>query len=271
MNEPKDRVPDLLVERLALGELSSTEAAEVRRRLGDTADARLEELRLSDKEILVHHPPARVAEEIRRRAGTSTASTAVGWAWLVAPAMLAAVALLAWVALRPGLDPSPTGPRVAVGPSVSDDGADAGPEPTRLKGPPSLVVRRAEAGELRVLEDGAQVEPGALLQVFYRAQGRRHGVVLSVDGAGTVTLHFPAQSDGDTRLTTRGETPLPTSYELDDAPDFERFFFVASKERPVSVREVEQAAQDLVARGRAETGELALPEGLDQDTVLLRK
>jgi hypothetical protein len=54
-------------------------------------------------------------------------------------------------------------------------------------------------------------------------------VILSVDGRGVVTLHYPESEDKDPILDQYKKTFLSTSYELDDAPDFERFFFITSK------------------------------------------
>jgi hypothetical protein len=58
---------------------------------------------------------------------------------------------------------------------------------------------------------------------------------------------------------------------LDDAPEFERFFFVAS-EKAFSTEKVIQAAEDLAEKSDdAKSQNLRLPRGLEQSSILLLK
>ena len=91
---------------------------------------------------------------------------------------------------------------------------------------PSLRVYRKAAGKVERLQDGAATHAGDELQLAYVAAGRRYGAVASVDGAGRVTYHLPAAPGPAVRLSAEGETTLPSSYELDAAPGFERFVFL---------------------------------------------
>ena len=61
-----------------------------------------------------------------------------------------------------------------------------------------------------------------------RGPGGRFGVLLSIDGAGHVTLHLPESAARRRRADAQGEIRLPSAYELDDAPAFERFLLVTS-------------------------------------------
>ena len=87
------RVPDFVLERLALGELAPEEAARVRAQLGDEAEARLAALGHDDAEILAATPPAMVAAEVRRRLARGgeamRPSPAIRW-WVPAGALLVA-------------------------------------------------------------------------------------------------------------------------------------------------------------------------------------
>ena len=76
-----------------------------------------------------------------------------------------------------------------------------------------------------------------MLSIAYRAEDAPYGVIVSVDGAGEVTLHFPADETGDTTLQQYGNIRLPHAFELDNAPDFERFYFVTA-DAPLSPRAV---------------------------------
>ena len=121
------------------------------------------------------------------------------------------------------------------------------------------------------LETGDQADEGDLLQLSYLAAGRSHGVILSIDGRGAVTLHWPDRRGGATALVPSGEVRLDHAYELDDAPGFERFFLVTGADA-LDVNAILDAAEDLAADAdRARDGALALAEGLEQRSVLLLK
>jgi hypothetical protein len=136
---------------------------------------------------------------------------------------------------------------------------------------PRLLLHRFVAGQIEPLAEGAEVRAGDLVQASYLAAGRSHGVVLSLDGRGRVTLHFPDRPRDSTRLEPSRETPLGHAFELDDAPAFERFVFITAPE-PIDTARVLTAAQALAREpDAAPGGRLALPAGLGQTSVLLRK
>lgn len=86
-----------------------------------------------------------------------------------------------------------------------------------------------------------------------------------------LSLHFPGRASASNRLEGEGEVPLAFSYQLDDAPEFERFFLVTSR-RQFPVEQVLRADRALAAEPkRAKKGNLALPWGLEQWSVLLLK
>jgi hypothetical protein len=266
MSERKRQVPPLLVEQLALGELDEAGAAKVRRELdGDDA---LERIDASNREILADHPPERVAAEIQRRLGRAEESRTPSRAWIpwvAAPVMAAAVALV-WVVVRDDDDTT-----LAVNTEITDGER----EQTRLKGDvePHLVIdRRTPAGHERLAPDQV-VASGDLLQVSYVPAGRRHGVIVSLDGAGAVTLHHPENAGARPTLAEGSEVPLAHSYELDDAPGFERFVFVTRDGEPPTVDEVMRAAEKLAGDpGQARMAPLELAgAGWKQSSLLLRK
>ncbi|MBN1838324.1 MAG: hypothetical protein JW820_20865, partial [Spirochaetales bacterium] len=108
-------------------------------------------------------------------------------------------------------------------------------------------------------------------QLGYVAAARAYGVILSIDGRGVVTLHFPVGSTGAGELEREGESLLPFAYELDDAPGFERFFFVTGPE-PFAVDSVLEAAERLAADPeQARQAPLILPGELEQVSMMLKK
>jgi hypothetical protein len=251
--------PEWLIERLALGELDEAAAADVRARLaaeGRTVEGELGALSISNREILNEHPPAKLAAAVRGRAAEARG---VRSRWILAlPLTLAGAAAIALVAR-----PAPHGPTGVGAPTLED---------TMIKGPAKVHVYRHGAGVDERLGDGARAARGDLLQLAYSAgEGGAFGALLSIDGGGHVTLHLPeGAAQTAARLSAKGEVKLPSAYELDDAPAFERFVLVTS-DAPFAMANVLDAARALAERPDARAAELALPASLHQTSLTLEK
>jgi len=259
-NEPAP-VSTLLLEKLALGELDDAASQDVRARLEARGElGRLDDLMRSNAAILEALPPAQAAHQIETRLKLERERTQApgrSFAWGGMGALAAAAAAVALIVVLPGGGDE----------SVAPPDVPEAPEVIRTKGlSPKLVVhRRATAGVER-LADGASVRAGEVLQLAYVAASARFGVIVSVDGGGAVTRHLPADGARAASLSQGGRVSLDHSYELDAAPGFERFFFVAA-ETPFDVDVVMEAAR--AAAGGASA--LSLPEGLEQATFLVTK
>jgi hypothetical protein len=264
-----DDVSNLEVEQLALGELDEARAALVREKLERAGDDRLEKIEASNREILQDYPPEQMAARIRRRAEVAAeesepASTPWRWIWIPTAAAVAAAALV--LVLSPGGDGAPV-----LQPSLDGGIAQLDRPPiehTRLKGDARLTVVRQDGGGAEPLRTDDEVSAGDLLQISYVSAGAAHGTIVSIDGAGAVTLHYPSGATGSTELSDRGPTALDHSYELDDAPGFERFFLVTSDE-PIDVGAVMDAAQRAADAEDPRTIELEVePKQLVRSLVL---
>lgn len=264
------KTPRWLIERLAAGELDAETAASVRRRLaeeGRSVDEEVAALARSSDEILAAHPPGAVAAEVRRRARARQPETAARRLHtLVLGGALAAAGAAALI-LVPRTPPGGRGPVES----------SPGPETTTPKGPAAgpnarlYVYRHGSVGDLR-LRDGERAARGDLLQLAYAAPKRTFGVLLSIDGAGRVTQHWPEAGVAQAGpLRPGGEVRLPSSYELDDAPSFERFFLVEA-DQPFDVTSVLRAARALASRpAAARRDPLSLPAGFAQASLALDK
>jgi len=145
-------------------------------------------------------------------------------------------------------------------------------ETTRVKGAARLLAFRHAGDRAEPLDPDALVRAGDLIQLRYNAGGKSFGVIASIDGAGAVTLHYPGSEDAppeDTALSPK-PTALAHSYALDDAPRFERFFFVTA-DRPIDLAPCLAALRSLAQRGDAASASLELPAGLHQSSLRLRK
>jgi hypothetical protein len=145
-------------------------------------------------------------------------------------------------------------------------------EGTRVKGVPRLAAFRQVGDQAQRLEPDVVVHAGDLLQLRYDAGGQGYGMIASLDGAGVVTLHFPSSEDAPPEATAVATktTTLPNAYALDDAPGFERFFFITANE-PIDVRHSLDALRALARRADSADAALELPVGLRQWSLRLRK
>lgn len=201
-------VPDLLVEQLHLGELDATQAAAVRAALAEQGDDRLARLSAADAMDLERYPPERMVPRITARA------TPRRRVWPVALPTLAAAAAGMWWMTRP----PPPPPLV-----------DAGPEIVRAKGAltPSLQVLRE--GQLDPMASGTTVDAGTRVQLRFAPGGARHALIVSVDGRGVPTLHWPDSPTASTAVPVGAQRiTVGHAYELDDAPAFERFHLLTA-------------------------------------------
>ena len=245
-----------LVELVAAGELPEAERRQVLDRAAETtggdAMARLLALSRDAEATLARLPPERFAAEVARRAASGTRDRRWRRAWLALP-VLAATAVLVAVTVPPRVVPP----------------ADA--DGVRVKGlAPHLVVqRRTPVGAERVAP-GTAVRAGDLVQLGYVVPDARFGVIVSLDGAGVVTRHWPMEGPRAATLEAGREVMLPESFRLDAAPRFERFFLVIS-DRPFEVARALDAARALADRPDARDARLPLPPGLSGADVLLPK
>ena len=235
MASPSERVPDWLLERLAVGELPPAQASALRERLVAAGDHdRLAALAASNTEILTAHPATEVTAEVRRRAALAgrphTTIWRRVWALSFATAGAAAIALL--------FLHTPAGPSKSRGQPALETITSKGLQP-------SLGLYRKTAAGVERLGAASRVRPGDIVQVRYMAAGRSYGVVASCDAGGAVTLHLPEAPGQAVALVKDGERALAHAYEFDNSPGFERFVFVTAEvpfDTDLVVRNLKQGA-----------------------------
>jgi len=267
--EPKPAISDLLLEQYALGELPPRLARKVEEELArDPAlRGRLDAIEESNREILERYPPTEMARAIKDRLesnaegetpapGLSSSTQPVGrWALQLAVGLPAAALLLIVLSFFMFRE------RLAT-------------DQVRVKGivPHVSAFLKTPQGA-RELPAGTLLERGDVIQLSYTAAEAKYGVIFSVDGRGTITWHLPASgsSQAAPTLERQAAVMLPAAYELDDAPGFERFFFVTS-EKPFDIAVAAAAARALTGRlPSADHQDLVLPPGLMQSSFLLKK
>ncbi len=263
------KIPDWKLERFLLCELPSDEMRSIERSLSSDPGLkrRLEALEASNMAILEAHPPGEMAKAILNRAGSAGAWPAravrprSSYRRALLPAIAFGTAALIFALVKPaGFDRE-------AGLPVGDV-----PDVIRLKGmEPGLFVFKKSAGGPERLSDGAQAASEDVLQLAYVSTERSYGIILSIDGRGAVTLHHPSDPAASPRLELNRRVFLEKAYQLDDAPGFERFFYLSSSSPP-DVAMVLQAARRLAADPeRAAREPLALDASVRQIFFMVNK
>ncbi len=230
------------------------------------ARKRLADLQASNRQMLSEHPADWLMGALASRARTvrprvRAGSLLVRKAWLAIPA--AAALLLVLIFHPAGPQPRSDGQH-EVDPIIIKGGAAA----TELTG--SLQVHRLVGNAIEVLPDGSEVGPGELLQLSYWISTDAYGMIISIDGRGLVTQHFPLENEAN-RLRGRKLTLLPYAIELDQAPRFERFYLILAP-GPFSAQELLKLIRErLPAVDGRPLPKLDLPPGFVQKALTLVK
>lgn len=264
------QVRDWELERYLLGELPSTRMNEIKMQLETDSEFRkkLEALKRSNEQILKNYPPEAVLPQIKARLNTEREDKIQQPVFVkrliyVTPVLAAALVVFFFIFQNRG------------GQITQDI---QGLQGTRIKGSetidmskPHILIHRKIDSDIELMKSGDRANVGDLLQIAYAPLGAAYGVIFSIDGRGVVTLHYPESVDEEPALEQDQRTLLPSSYELDDAPNFERFFFITSK-TSVDVRTILERAKTLALNPKkSETADLDLPHTYNQYSLLIKK
>ncbi len=250
------RISDRTIERVHLGDATPAERERV---LADPeARAKLEALPAQDRAFLAAMPAEVMVPAIERKLRIARAveeqarsRAPRGSGLLILAPVLAVILGVLVVATHP------------------DDAPDTLLEETTAKGlAPRLELYLSGADGPLPLPADATLRAGDVIQVGWQAGDATHGVIVSIDGGGSVTLHFP-EAAGDPTLLPTGEQHTANAFRLDDAPSYERFFLVTAN-ASIDTAAVVAAAEQL-ARAGAQTGDLPLDAALRQSSQLVRK
>ncbi len=128
---------------------------------------------------------------------------------------------------------------------------------TRIKGMDSRmeIWRKTEKGIVQ-LENLSDAREGDEIQLRYSVPQKCFGILFSMDGNGTLTMHMGNENKA-IALEPGKMVTLPFAYKLDNAPKFEKFFLLTSQ------NEFELDA--------AKIDELLKKEGVSSKTLTLRK
>ncbi|NVB83085.1 MAG: ActD-like protein [Kofleriaceae bacterium] len=254
-------LPDWLVERIALDEVPAASKSRVDRADANDIAARVAAVRADNEAELAAYPPGPAIAQIEARIARAKQRRRVRRLGLLGLTTAAAAAIVLVVGTRHVSTDRAGG-------SLGSSDADV----TRVKGATRLSAFRQAGDKVEKLDEDALVKGGDLIQLRYNAGGRPFGVIASVDGAGVVTLHHPVSEDAPPEATALAPktTSLPNAYSLDDAPEFERFFFITA-DHPIDVKGSLEALRAFARRTDSASASLDLPADMHQSSLRLRK
>jgi len=194
---------------------------------------RLDTLRVSDQRVRESYPTKdliRAFEARRLRKSPREPKRNSGFAlprWRITLPAFAVLAAGLILMVRPGGQPdnAPDNGRMGIA-HVTE-----APATIRLKGSEAglAIFRKTKSGS-ELLPPQSYGRPGDALQVFYHNKSSRYGMIFSVDGTGSITLHFPESGSQAGTLQIGAMLPLPHAFRLDNAPRMERFMLVTSQQ-----------------------------------------
>jgi hypothetical protein len=230
-------IPDWKLERYLTGDLPAAEMREIREL--EKTDAifanRVKMMREDNRAILKKMPFERLSERLdamparsgngSNRVGNGVSFTLVKFA--TAAALVLAVVSVALFGQREIVSPATDG-----GAQVMDvamvDSQDEGD--TRIKGLEARIeVWKKTADSAVQMSNLDEAREGDEIQLRYSVPEKCFGMLLSMDGNGTVTMHM-AEGNKAIALEPGKMTTLPFAYKLDNAPKFEAFYLLTSRD-----------------------------------------
>lgn len=215
-------IPEWKLERYLLGELSPHEAEEISKssKSDNILRMRIQTLQESNAEFLKAYPAEHVFRDMvysQRKTGSAR-----GLQIAAMITILLGVMAVAYLKFQP----------TEIMNGVDEVGSTSGTEvaSVRIKGLPSRFEVWKKAGDSAIqMQDKDSVIAGDELQIRYAVAEKCFGLLFSMDGNGIVTIHI-GQDNNAVELAPQGIKFLPTAYKLDNAPYFEKFFFLTAGE-----------------------------------------
>ena len=230
-------IPDWKLERYLTGDLPDSEMREIREMeaTDEIFAGRVKMMREDNRAILKKMPFERLSERLdampaRRGAGAgfNGAGNIVNFKVVKFAAAAALVLAVVSVALfgQREIVPEQSGAQVMDVAMV--DSQDEGD--TRIKGLEARIeVWKKTADSAVQMSNLDEAREGDEIQLRYSVPEKCFGMLLSMDGNGTVTMHM-GEGNKAIALEPGKMTTLPFAYKLDNAPKFEAFYLLTSRD-----------------------------------------
>lgn len=138
-----------------------------------------------------------------------------------------------------------------------------------LKGRNKIEVYKKVGDEIEKLMNLDTVKENDQLQLSYSSNDQ-YGIIFSIDGLNNLTFHYPEDYATSRSLDIGSSIIVPSSYTLDNAPHFEKFYLVTSKDS-FDFDYVKRAILNIATENGIITKDLELPENYTIKTLMLLK
>ena len=218
------QISDFKLERYLLGELPEVEMAALRKREAEDElfAARVKMMREEGERFLAENPFSALEDKLENDQRSVERSL-----WLrVAAVLVVAFGIFSVVVLNRQTDiVNETSATSGMDVAMAD--VDNG---TRIKGMTAGLEVWKKMGDSAVqMVNLGEAREGDEIQLRYRVPQKCFGMLFSMDGNGTVTMHM-GEGNHAVELKPGKMTTLPFAYKLDNAPKFEKFFLLTSGE-----------------------------------------
>ena len=134
-----------------------------------------------------------------------------------------------------------------------------------------IILYLKEGSDSRILKEGDLLKEGDELRIAYFSGNAPYGVILSIDGRNTITVHYPYGDGQNPLISTGKEVRLDFSYELDDAPKYEKFYFITSRNTFDTSLIIDKTKEMLKQNAKDLPNGIALGEQFAQFSILVQK
>lgn len=218
------QISDFKLERYLLGELPEVEMAALRKREAEDElfAARVKMMREEGERFLAENPFSALEDKLENDQRSVERTL-----WLrVAAVLVVAFGIFSVVVLNRQTD-IVNDASATSGMDVAMADVDNG---TRIKGMTAGLEVWKKMGDSAVqMVNLGEAREGDEIQLRYRVPQKCFGMLFSMDGNGTVTMHM-GEGNRAVELEPGKMTTLPFAYKLDNAPKFEKFFLLTSGE-----------------------------------------
>jgi len=94
-----------------------------------------------------------------------------------------------------------------------------------------LFVYKVTSNKMDLLAERSEVQAGDKIKLGYFFEKKHFGMIFSINGAGEVTLRYPLSSENSTLFEAQTKVILDKVFTLNEAPLFETFYLVSSKNK----------------------------------------
>ncbi len=227
-------IPDWKLEKYLTGDLPAEEMREIREMeaTDEIFAGRVKMLREDNAAILKRLPFEKLSEKIAMMPGRSNADVGntvrVNFKLVKLAAAAALVLAVVTVALFSQRSLSEQNTQLMEVAMV--DASGAGDDGLRIKGLSARMEVWKKTGDSAVqMENLGEAREGDEIQLRYAVAEKCFGLLFSMDGNGTITMHM-GRGNRAVELEPGKMITLPFAYKLDNAPKFEKFFFLTSKD-----------------------------------------